>query len=32
MKHLKIEIPIEEVKHIPKATYIKIIKKKIYEK
>ena len=32
LKHLKIEIPIEEIEYLPKATYIKLIKKKIYQK
>ena len=32
LKHLNIEIPIEEIEHLPKATYIKLIKKKIYQK
>ena len=32
LKHLKIEVPIEEIEHIPKATYEKLIKKRRFMK
>ena len=32
LKHLKIEIPIEEIEHMPKAIYKKLIKKEDFGK